>query len=99
MRRPAAPVARPAPAMPPESAALGAIAARAAFLDWLAGERLSSRQTITAYGRDLADFLGFLTHHLGGEPDLAALAALRPADLRAFLARRQEDGAGNATRA
>lgn len=100
MRRPAtARETRPAPAMPPESAVLDAIAARAAFLDWLAGERRSSRHTVTAYGRDLADFLGFLTHHLGREPDLAALATLRPADLRAFLARRQEDGAGNATRA
>ena len=45
------------------------------------------------------DFLGFLARHLGEEPDEAALAALRPADLRSFLAARAGDGAGNATRA
>ncbi|HJU15251.1 MAG TPA: tyrosine recombinase XerC, partial [Stellaceae bacterium] len=36
----------------------------------------------------LALFLDFLTGHLGGPPALAALAGLRPADFRAFLARR-----------
>ena len=73
--------------------------ARRAFLDWLVQERRGSPLTAEAYGTDLADFLGFLTHHLGGEPDLAALAALRPADIRAWLARLAQDGAVNATRA
>ena len=44
--------------------------ARRAFLDWLVQERRASPLTAEAYGTDLADFLGFLTHHLGGEPDL-----------------------------
>jgi integrase/recombinase XerC len=73
--------------------------ARAAFLEWMEKERRASPHTLQAYGADLADLLGFLTRHLGGEPDLKALAALRPADLRAFLAARAEAGAGNATRA
>jgi integrase/recombinase XerC len=73
--------------------------ARTAFLDWMEKERRASPHTLQAYGADLADLLGFLTRHLGGEPDLKALAALRPADLRAFLAARAEAGAGNATRA
>ncbi|HWX50252.1 MAG TPA: tyrosine recombinase XerC [Roseomonas sp.] len=74
--------------------------ARAQWLDWLARERRASPRTLAAYGADLADFLGFLTRHLGHEPDLAALGALRPADLRAFLAERAvKDGVGNATRA
>ena len=55
--------------------------------------------TVEAYGADIAGFLGFLTQHLGGEPDLAALAALRAADLRAWLAAEAAAGAGNATRA
>ena len=74
-------------------------AARLAFLDWLARERRASPHTIAAYGRDLLDFLGFLTRHLGEEPDLGALGGLTAADLRGFLAHRAEAGAGAATRA
>jgi integrase/recombinase XerC len=40
-----------------------------------------------------------LTDHLGGEPDLTALAALKPADFRAWLARMANGNAVNATRA
>jgi integrase/recombinase XerC len=74
-------------------------AAVAAFLDWLARERRASPLTVAAYGADLAEFLGFLTEHLGGEPDLTALAGLRAADFRAWLARAANSGRGNATRA
>ena len=56
------------------------------FLDWLCHEKRASPLTVTAYRGDLGRFLGFLGGHLGAEPDLAALAALRPADLRAWLA-------------
>ena len=73
--------------------------ARQAFLDWLAQERRSSPLTVEAYGTDLAGFLGFLTNHLGAEPDLTTLAALRPADFRAWLASMANDGSVNATRA
>lgn len=52
-----------------------------------------------SYGSDLAGFLGFLTRHSGAEPDLPALASLRAADLRAWLAYEATEGAGNATRA
>jgi integrase/recombinase XerC len=76
-----------------------AAAARGEFLDWLAHERRASPLTVDAYGRDTAAFLGFLTGHLGGEPDLAALAELRVADFRAWLACEAGDGAGAATRA
>jgi integrase/recombinase XerC len=55
--------------------------------------------TVEAYGADLAGFLGFLTGHLGGEPDLEQLRTLRLADLRAWLAHEANEGAGNATRA
>src|SRR5271166_4149807 len=73
--------------------------ARQAFLDWLGRERRAAPLTVEAYAADIAGFLGFLTQHLGGEPDLAALAALRAADLRAWLAAEAAAGAGNATRA
>jgi integrase/recombinase XerC len=74
-------------------------AARVAFLEWLGQERRASALTVEAYGADIAGFLGFLARHLGGEADLAALASLRLADLRAWLAALAADGAGNATRA
>jgi len=71
----------------------------ASWLDTLARERRASANTVEAYQADLALFLGFLTRHLGEEPDLAALAALAPTDLRAFLADRARAGDANATRA
>lgn len=74
-------------------------AARRLFLDWLAGERRAAKLTVEAYGADLAGFLGFLARHLGGEPDLAALAGLRALDFRAWLAWAAAEGRGNATRA
>ena len=57
-----------------------------AFLDWMRDERRAAANTLVAYRHDLSGFLGFLTNHLGAEPDLAALAALSHADLRAWLA-------------
>jgi integrase/recombinase XerC len=73
--------------------------ARIAFLEWLGRERRAAALTVEAYGADIAGFLGFLTHHLGGEPDLSALASLCAADLRAWLAAEAAAGAGNASRA
>jgi integrase/recombinase XerC len=73
--------------------------ARIAFLEWLGRERRAAALTVEAYSADIAGFLGFLTQHLGCEPDLAALASLRAADLRAWLAAEAAAGAGNATRA
>jgi integrase/recombinase XerC len=73
--------------------------ARVDFLAWLAAERRASPKTLDAYGRDIAGFLGFLTQHLGTEPSLTDLNALRQADLRAWQAGRVNEGVGNATRA
>jgi integrase/recombinase XerC len=63
-----------------------ATVATEAFLDWLAHERRASPKTVDAYRADLAEFLRFLTDHLGTEPDLAALDRLSQTDLRAWLA-------------
>ena len=73
--------------------------AATAFLDWLANEKRAAPLTVEAYRIDIAGFLGFLTNHLGAEPDLTALAELRQADLRGWLASMANDGAVNATRA
>ncbi len=73
--------------------------AREAFLAWLALEKRASPLTVEAYGTDLASFLGFLTGHLGAEPDLAALVRVTQADVRAWLARLAGEGLVNASRA
>ncbi len=67
-------------------------AAARLWLRRLAGERRVSTLTLDAYARDLRQFLSFLRDRFATSPDLAQLAGLKPADLRAFLARRREDG-------
>lgn len=67
-------------------------AAVTAWRRWLAEEKRASAHTLDGYGRDLAAFLDFLQHHRGGVPRLEDLADLAPADFRAFLAQRSEDG-------
>ena len=57
-----------------------------AFLDWMKQERRTANNTIEAYQHALTGFLGFLTNHLGAEPTLSGLAALRSSDIRAWLA-------------
>ena len=67
----------------------------AAWLRHLGDERRYSPKTLEAYQRDVLQFLAFLTAHLGGAPSLKDLAALRPADVRAFLAARRAEGVGS----
>jgi integrase/recombinase XerC len=72
-------------------------AARTRWLAWLGGERRVAPLTVAAYERDTRQFLSFLARHCGGSPGLAELQALRPADLRAFLAHRRNGGVGART--
>ncbi|SNB61429.1 integrase/recombinase XerC [Arboricoccus pini] len=63
-----------------------------AWLDSLRHERRLSPRTLAAYQSDLADFVGFMQEHLAEEVSVASLMALRPADFRAWLAKRHNEG-------
>jgi integrase/recombinase XerC len=65
------------------------------WLRHLGAERRMSPQTLDAYRRDVLQFLAFLAEHLGGAPSLSALAALTPADVRAFMAARRAQNIGS----
>jgi integrase/recombinase XerC len=65
------------------------------WLKHLGAERRMSPKTVEAYQRDVLQFLAFLAEHLGGAPSLKDLAALTPADVRAFMAARRADGIGS----
>ncbi len=65
------------------------------WLHHLHAERNLSPKTREAYRRDVLQFLAFLAEHLGGAPSLKELAALEPADVRAFLAARRAAAIGS----
>ena len=68
--------------------------------DWLVHlgrERRLAAKTLEAYGRDLDQFLHFLTGHLGAPPGLADLSTRKTADVRAFMAGRRSSGVGPRT--
>jgi integrase/recombinase XerC len=67
----------------------------ASWLKSLGAERRMSPRTVEAYRRDVLQFLEFLAAHLGGAPSLHDLAALAPADVRAFLAARRAKNIGS----
>jgi integrase/recombinase XerC len=76
-----------------------AIAIAARWHDHLTRERRRSEHTVRAYVATAHRLIGFLGGHLGEGVDDAALASLRPADLRAFLTVRRAAGLGNASAA
>ncbi|MEO6014891.1 MAG: tyrosine recombinase XerC [Devosia sp.] len=64
----------------------------AGWLRDLSSVRRLAPNTVEAYQRDLGQFLNFLGPHSGGPVSLTILREMRGADLRAFMARRRDDG-------
>jgi integrase/recombinase XerC len=62
------------------------------WLGHIRAERRMADKTCEAYARDVRQFLAFLAGHLGGRVSVAALAKLRPQDVRAYLAARRAQG-------
>lgn len=79
------------------TAAPGLAQAAVEWLGHLGTEKRLAENTLVAYRRDIGQFFAFLTGHLGAPPGLPDISALRPADVRAFLAHRRADGAGART--
>ncbi len=75
-------------------AAKDVTAEMARWLAHLGAERRMSGKTVEAYERDARQFLMFMAEHLGVAPNLAELAKLTPADVRAFMAARRAAGIG-----
>ncbi len=73
--------------------------AAADWRDWLALERRVSPHTLDVYQRELGNFLGFLSGHLGDRVSLDDLQNLRPADIRAWITKRANDGLKETSRA
>ena len=69
------------------------------FARHLARDRRRSEHTVRAYRTTAIRLVAFLSRHWGGAVDHAALGRLTPADLRAYLAERRNDGLGNASAA
>jgi integrase/recombinase XerC len=64
---------------------------------WLTHQRGikgAAEATIAAYGADVTGFLGFQADHLGGTPGPAALRALGPREMRAWMAAERGRGVG-----
>ena len=64
-------------------------AQRDAMTRWLTHLRAlkgAADNTLAAYGRDVGQFLDFLSHHHGGQEGLSALTDLGKFDLRSFMA-------------
>lgn len=72
-------------------------AARDALEQFLAHQRSiqgAADNTITAYGRDITEFLAFMTEHSGQTQGLGALARISTQDMRAWMARTRSGGVG-----
>ena len=64
----------------------------AAWLRDMGSVRRLAAKTLEAYQRDVGQFFAFLAPHTGGPVSAATLRDLRPADLRAFMASRRNEG-------
>lgn len=65
-----------------------------AFLETLSGLRNRSENTVSAYSRDVGEFIAFMTMHKGSPQGLAALADIDLRDMRAWMASQRGGGLG-----
>ena len=65
-----------------------------AFQTHLRALKGASDNTLRAYGRDLTDFIAFMTEHTGQSQGLAALARVTTRDMRSWMARTQSGDVG-----
>lgn len=66
-----------------------------AWLRDLGSVRRLAPKTLEAYGRDIGQFMGFLSGHMGGPVTLDTLRQMRGADIRAFMAQRRSESLGS----
>lgn len=72
-------------------------AARDAMQGWLDGHKAlkgASANTLDAYGRDVGEFLSFITVHKGDSQGIAPLMRLTVSDMRAWMAHTRGAGVG-----
>lgn len=72
-------------------------AARDALQAWLEAQkslRGASDNTITAYNRDLTEFLSFMSSHLGGLQGLGPLSRIGNVEMRSWMAASRSTGTG-----
>ncbi len=67
-------------------------AALSRWLDQLRALKGAADNTLSAYARDVAGFLDFLSHHHGGQEGMGALTSLGQSDLRSWMAHARADG-------
>src|SRR6056297_1245048 len=64
------------------------------WLGHLASLRDAADATVDAYGRDLADFLGFQAEYQGDTLGTSALRSIEARDMRAWMAAQRSRGVG-----
>ena len=67
-------------------------AALSRWLDQLRALKGAADNTLAAYSRDVAGFLGFLAQHHGGTKGMSALTSVGQSDLRSWMAQSRADG-------
>lgn len=70
-----------------------------AWHDWLLGTRRVSPHTLTGYMQDSGNFLYFLQDYTGDTVSISTLAAIELRELRAWLARRKQEGVSDTSNA
>ena len=65
-----------------------------AFLSHQRSLKGAAENTLTAYGRDVTEFLSFMTVHSGQSQGLGALARISTQDMRAWMAQTRSGGVG-----